>query len=54
MKFYHPETGELISYDEWLKLNEEMPEPTTYDNREFDDWDDFADFREFEEGEYGE
>ena len=43
--YHHPDTGELISEDEYNRL--------MYDERaDFDDWDDFEDFREFDESEY--
>ena len=45
--YRHPETGEIISYEEWLRYYESAFE-------DFDDWDDFSDFDNFDEMEvYG-
>jgi len=50
MKHRHPETGQWISHEEWLKLQkQEMPE-----HPDFDDWDDFEDFDQFDELGYDE
>lgn len=45
--YRHPDTGEIISYEEWKNLYESIFE-------DFDDWDDFQDFDNFDELEvYG-
>lgn len=46
IRYRDPDTGQFVTYDEWLQKQE----PDYSD--EFDDWDDFADFDRFDEGEY--
>lgn len=44
MIYRDPDTGQIITREEWLALQEQ--------ESDFDDWEDFDDFREFDEGEY--